>query len=181
MADLSTSTLAQGRTSTIHRIQVQAFLDAAEEVDADEETLNDLLEGLDIDEPSGELELRLDAEEAFEPEEDDGFDDPGYNLLLEECESIHYLRDMPGELIGLVAVSQPCVVAPGGARHETSPQGERLITFHPISLHSTNLWDVGMSSFTQEYVKARMIPIPKLLYAFDVVLVSHHRTSHRES
>jgi hypothetical protein len=75
------------RIGIIHRLQVQAFVDAAEEVDVEEDVLDDLLEGIeDEDEPrEHEGELRLDAKESFEPEENDGLDDPEYIQLIEEC------------------------------------------------------------------------------------------------
>jgi hypothetical protein len=56
-------------------------------VDADEETLEDLLEGCEDEEPHAhDGELRPDAEEALELEENDGFDDPEYLTLVHECE-----------------------------------------------------------------------------------------------
>jgi hypothetical protein len=43
----------------------------------------------------------------------------------------------------------------------------------PSSIFSDlTVYPAGMQSFVQEYVSRRGIPIPQLLYAFDVVLVS---------
>jgi hypothetical protein len=81
------SEMSSPRRNVIHALQVQAFLDAADEVDVDDDTLADVLDGLkDAPHPhEHDKEMRTEAEDALELEENDGFDDPEYMALVEEC------------------------------------------------------------------------------------------------
>lgn len=80
----------QQRKSEIHALQVHAFLDAADEVDVDNDTVEDLLEGLEDDPASHAGEVRPDTDDALDLDENDGFDDPEYNALVEECNLFSY-------------------------------------------------------------------------------------------
>lgn len=84
----ASSSIPRKKPSHIYRLQTQAFLDAAEDVDADEEILNDLLEGFgddELEDPTEHLEeLHLDTEEALEPEDFNELDEPQYVALLNE-------------------------------------------------------------------------------------------------
>lgn len=74
---------AEKRSNTIHILQAQAFIEAAEDIAADDEVLDDLRNDLDAElDPDGAL--RLDADDVLDLGEDDGLDDPVYNALVEE-------------------------------------------------------------------------------------------------
>jgi hypothetical protein len=116
------------RPSAIHRLQVQAFLDAAEDVDVDEETIEDLLEGCEDEEPHAhDAELRPDAEEAFEPEENDGFDDPEYLALVEECEFRWSTRISVKLRWTNRSLSQRSMVSSGNEGNEAFVEGEGYV------------------------------------------------------
>lgn len=82
------------RRSPIYALQVQAFLEAAEEIEIDEDTFEDLVDGLDDDEPAPHGgEVRPESDDALELDENDGYDDPEYNTLVEECEPPRWFKN----------------------------------------------------------------------------------------
>jgi hypothetical protein len=76
-----------GRPNTIHLLQAQAFIEAAEDIVVDDNVIEDLAVGLDLndlDTKAGDSELHLDVDDALELDENDGLDDPEYNALMDE-------------------------------------------------------------------------------------------------
>lgn len=75
------------RRNQIYILQVQAFLEAAEETDIDQDTFDDIVACLDDDDATPHTdEVRPEPDDALDLEANDGFDDPEYNALVEECE-----------------------------------------------------------------------------------------------
>jgi hypothetical protein len=124
--DDTSSSAPRKKPGRIYRLQTQAFLDAAEDVDADEEILNDLLKDFgddDFEDPAKHLEeLHLDTEEALEPEVYDELEDPAYVALLKEGMSIDVNHTVIKTL--KLCSSQQCFHATGGAWYEAPPQRE---------------------------------------------------------
>jgi hypothetical protein len=131
-AETSKSANAGPRHSPIYGLQVQAFLDAADDVDADEDVLEDLLDGFDDKPHAHDGERRLDVDDAFEVGENDGLDDSDYNALVHEGGSHFMLRSRGSNL--LYPISRSCLDAARSARHEASSEGKRHV-IHPYSEH----------------------------------------------
>ncbi|KAG6886128.1 hypothetical protein C0993_002647 [Termitomyces sp. T159_Od127] len=125
--------------------QVRAFLEAAEDVDIDVETVEDLMQSLPPDfgseiDPVGELELT----------DDDGLDEDmnvnGHRLIRE--------------------VDTP-------VRYEIEEQDRQIWTPQEIKEMIHHLKERGMASWITEYVVTRNHPIQKLLRIFGINLVIH--------
>ncbi|KAL1710842.1 DHS-like NAD/FAD-binding domain-containing protein [Schizophyllum commune] len=145
-------------------LQVQAFLNAAEDVDVEPETIEDLLDTLTAQEQDGEAQ----------PEGDNNgvADTPGANGAPEPPRTI---LDITGDDN---SSDDPDYVDDGPEDDEidisslyAAPQ-EQEITFSKQELRAMLhfLKERGMSAWVREYVVTRAIPIPSLLEAFGIRL-----------
>jgi hypothetical protein len=123
-AETSSSANPPPRRSPVYELQLQAFLDAADDVDVDEDVLEDLLDGFEGEpEPHAhDGERRLDANDAFEVEENDGLDDPEYEALVQEG-SVSAPLAVDAHLT-CVTRSRCSLVTTRDARDATPPEGE---------------------------------------------------------
>ncbi|KZP30481.1 DHS-like NAD/FAD-binding domain-containing protein [Athelia psychrophila] len=139
--------------------QVQAFINAADEVDIDEETIDDILDGFD-----GEIDAMeeggsdVDVESAANASAPAGLD--GTESEDEaDAESDGAEEDPDAQLEQLSDEEE--------VRNAWSPQEKRGMSHH--------LKEHGMASFIAEYAIKRTIPIVKLLLAFDIPLCEELR------
>ncbi|KAG5641798.1 hypothetical protein DXG03_004184 [Asterophora parasitica] len=126
-------------------LQVRAFLEAAEDVDIDVETVEDLMEAIPSDyapevDPVGDLDS---ADEADYGDNEDGSRSKG--VIDEEVD--------PAVLYGL-----------------EDEEGQQTWTAQEVKQMMHHLKERGMAPWIQEYVLTRNIPIPKLLRAFRISL-----------
>ncbi|KAF8637529.1 hypothetical protein AX17_002772 [Amanita inopinata Kibby_2008] len=130
--------------------QVQAFLDAAEDVDIDPETIEDLIETF-----SEHQELHEQGRtDAFIPSGDEGGSD----------ENDDFVDSPEQEELDISAL------------YKHNIQREDGWTKQEIAHLLRHLKERGMTSFVQKYVLERSIPIPKLLLAFGVNLCPELQT-----
>ncbi|KAF9564294.1 SIR2-domain-containing protein [Agrocybe pediades] len=126
--------------------QVQAFLEASEDVDADIETIEDILEVLNFDESEDNATADADAPDTHHDHEEDSHDEEshdGHDM------SMSFLR----------------------SHHDTSSSQENDAWSKQEVKQMTHLLkERGSSTFIEEYVKTRNIPILKLLDAFKIHL-----------
>ncbi|KAI9573817.1 DHS-like NAD/FAD-binding domain-containing protein [Boletus coccyginus] len=138
--------------SPLHALQLRAFLGAAEDVEVDPDTIEDLLEGLSDDICSEMTELDSDGETS---------DTEDLSLLVQEqctppaVAGTADLEDGDTESLEIRALEEEAIQA--WTRDEI-----RKMMHH--------LKERGMSSFIREYVFAQNIPIVKLLFAFGISL-----------
>ncbi|KAF8998517.1 DHS-like NAD/FAD-binding domain-containing protein [Cyathus striatus] len=121
-------------------LQIRAFLEASEDVDIDPETVEDLLQAIPKDDQDGNAELTVQVDS----EDEDDLYRPADNDVEELDIGPLYTQDKEGE------------------EEAWSKQEVKQMLHH--------LKERGMSSFMQEYVIKRNIPIPKLLLAFGINL-----------
>ncbi|KII87275.1 hypothetical protein PLICRDRAFT_177046 [Plicaturopsis crispa FD-325 SS-3] len=132
---------------TLYALQVRAFLNAAEDVDVDEETIDDLLDGFP-DAQTDTLQIDIDGDDDDDTPTDD---DNAEGAPVEEEEL---------DLSGMDAYAEE-------AENAWSRQQVNGMIHH--------LKERGMASWVNEYVVTRQHPIPKLLYAFDICLCAELR------
>jgi hypothetical protein len=166
----------QPKRSAYFYSQVQAFLDAAEEVDIDEDTIEDILDGLDPDteleandkpEVSGNIsEHDNDESELSELESEVSYSAPqGWDTSHSIHHDLHYFWSDE-------AVWKPQQIQ-GMLRHlKEHGTYQSIVKYYCKSMLDTMSLALGLGSWLQEYVITRQIPIPKLLLVFGVDLVS---------
>ncbi|KAI0687145.1 SIR2-domain-containing protein [Cerioporus squamosus] len=136
--------------SSLHAIQVRAFLEAAEEVDTDPDVIEDILDGLPMDHAS-----------EGDPEDEDGDVDveggPGSETSARNHEEEDEGDSTEDELDLYLQEAQTA----------WTPQEVKQMKHF--------LKEKGMTAFLNEYVVQRGTPIPKLLYAFGVCLCKQLR------
>ncbi|KAG2125059.1 DHS-like NAD/FAD-binding domain-containing protein [Suillus clintonianus] len=137
--------------SALYALQLRAFINAAEDVDADPDVIDDLLEGLgDVDE---------EEEEVQESDLDDDLDPESPALPAHEQHSAIEEHSDLGDLEVETEVIEQLKREADGA---WSKEDIRKMMHH--------LKECGMSSFIREYVITQNIPIVKLLFAFGIFL-----------
>ncbi|KAF5316465.1 hypothetical protein D9619_006597 [Psilocybe cf. subviscida] len=139
-------TIHAGPANEVLAMQVQAFLEASEDVDVDAETIEDILEVLVGTEHDADLELEMPAEDSDSSQmPTDDSDDEG---------------------------AEPAFLFPGGAEPNGDAQSQETWTKQEVKQMMHLLKERGSAAFIDEYVRLRNIPIVKLLEAFDVELAS---------
>ncbi|OJT11229.1 NAD-dependent protein deacetylase hst1 [Trametes pubescens] len=152
------SAAPKSRSSTLYAAQLRAFLEAAEVVDVDPDVIEDLLNDFPEDSPGGGEDGDVDVEDEAE-------DEP------------------PEQVQERAAVGAP----DSSARGEEDPdedededlgeewtaylqEAETAWTKQEVKDMMALLKEQGMAVYLTEYVVRRAVPIPKLLYAFNVCL-----------
>lgn len=136
--------------SALYALQLRAFIDAAEDVDVDPDTIEDLLEGLE----DGDGE-----EEVQESDLDEDLDSDSLTLPAHEQ---HSAIEESGNLDDLEVETEVIERLKREADEAWSKEDIRKMMHH--------LKERGMSSFVREYVITQNIPIVKLLFAFGISL-----------
>ncbi|KAG1864803.1 DHS-like NAD/FAD-binding domain-containing protein [Suillus subluteus] len=136
--------------SALYALQLRAFIDAAEDVDADPDIIEDLLEGLE--DGDGEEEIQ-------ESDLDEDLDSESLALPAHEQ---HSAREGSGDLDDLEVETEVIERLKREADGAWSKEETRKMMHH--------LKEHGMSSFVREYVITQNIPIVKLLFAFGISL-----------
>ncbi|KAI0796227.1 DHS-like NAD/FAD-binding domain-containing protein [Abortiporus biennis] len=150
---LSSEVLERRRRRQIRRIyalQVKGFVEAAEVVGADPEVLEDILDGFSLGSDGEDEELaNIDDNGDLRL----GFEDDDANTKPAAAEDdVYEEEDFP-------------FYAEAEAAWKADEIKEMMHT----------LKEQGKAYFIQEYVKVRRIPIPKLLYAFGIILCQELR------
>ncbi|EJF64079.1 SIR2-domain-containing protein [Dichomitus squalens LYAD-421 SS1] len=142
-------------THSLYGMQVRAFVEAAEVVDADPEVIEDILDGFLLDDSSD------DAEDEDADVDVEGGPGPGTTVRDEESD----IEDDPeqDEFAAYLEEAQTAWTA------QEVKEMKYLLKEH------------GMAAFVNEYVIQRTIPIPKLLYAFGVCLCKELRMKQRRT
>ncbi|KAG1793087.1 DHS-like NAD/FAD-binding domain-containing protein [Suillus plorans] len=136
--------------SALYALQLRAFIDAAEDVDVDPDTIEDLLEGLE------------DRDEEEEVQESDLDDDSDSENLAFPAHERHSAIEESGDLDDLEVETEVIEQLKREADGAWSKEEIRKMMHH--------LKERGMSSFVREYVITQNIPIVKLLFAFGISL-----------
>ncbi|KAF9244106.1 DHS-like NAD/FAD-binding domain-containing protein [Melanogaster broomeanus] len=139
------------KLSPLHALQLRAFLSASEDVDADPDTIEDLLEGLS-DDVRGEV-----AE--FDSEEEDSEAEELYVPVREQHTPLAIDVNEDLEDSGMDPSEIPW-------------------TKDEIRKMMHHLKERGMSSFIKEYVVVQGTPVIRLLYAFGICLCPELRNKH---
>jgi len=160
-------------------MQVKAFLEAAEceDVDIDVETVEDLMQAIPSDFGRADNEEPVNgtpppADKDSDTDEDIGVD--GSALYNIEDDGEHLFRN-PNDVLKYYVASQ--------AQETWTPQEVKDMIHHLKERGEQAYWSIppilpkmlriiGMSAWIKEYVLTRSIPIPKLLRAFGISLVS---------
>ncbi|RPD64181.1 SIR2-domain-containing protein [Lentinus tigrinus ALCF2SS1-7] len=136
--------------SSMYAMQVRAFLEAAEVVDTDPEVIEDILDGLPMDQASED-----------ETEDEDGDVDVEGGPGSETSARKHQVEDKAES-----AENELDLYLQEAQTAWTSQEVQQMKHF---------LKEKGMTAFLNEYVVQRGTPIPKLLYAFGVCLCKELR------
>jgi NAD-dependent histone deacetylase SIR2 len=140
------------RTSNgqLYALQLRAFINAAEDVDVDPDTIEDLLE--DLEDGDGEEEIQeSDLDEDLDPE-----------ILALSAHEQYNVVEESGDLDDLKVETEVIERLKREADEAWSKEDTRKMMHH--------LKERGMSSFVREYVITQNIPIVKLLFAFGIPL-----------
>ncbi|KAF8834887.1 SIR2-domain-containing protein [Paxillus ammoniavirescens] len=135
--------------SPLHLLQLRAFLNAAEDVDVDPDTIEDLLEGLSDDVRSEVTECDSDVEDSETEELSVPQRSPP---AADDNEAMEDNDIYPSEIRAL------------------EEEAEQAWTKDEIRKMMHHLKERGMSSFIREYVVIQNIPVVKLLFAFGISL-----------
>ncbi|KAF9219745.1 SIR2-domain-containing protein [Gyrodon lividus] len=138
--------------SPLHALQLRAFLNAAEDIDVDPDTIEDLLEGLSDDVRSEVTEFESDVEDS---------DTEELSVPVHEQRSPHALNGNEDLEDGDIDPSEI------RALEEEAKQAWAKDEIKKMMHH---LKERGMSSFMREYVVVQNIPVVKLLFAFGISL-----------
>ncbi|EGO20743.1 hypothetical protein SERLADRAFT_442077 [Serpula lacrymans var. lacrymans S7.9] len=156
------SQLKGKQKSTLFELQVRAFLDAAEDVDVDTDTLEDLLEDL--------------GDEGSENgDEDEQNDAVGVSDTEDVCPLVHEQHHNSGGQDSQAEESDEGLDLDMSELKEYEQESQEAWTKEDVKKIMHHLKERGMSSFVREYVIMQNIPIPKLLYAFGVMLCKELR------
>ncbi|KAG1780780.1 DHS-like NAD/FAD-binding domain-containing protein [Suillus placidus] len=142
--------------SALYALQLRAFINAAEDVDVDPDTIEDLLDGLE----DGDGE-----EEVYESDVDEDLDLESLALPAHEQ---HSVIEESGDLDDLEMETEVIERLKREADGAWPKEEIRKMMHH--------LKERGMSSFVREYVITQNIPIVKLLFAFGISLCPELRT-----
>jgi hypothetical protein len=153
---------------------VRAFLAASEDVDIEPETVEELVQALILETASSSADnessgIRL-SESSPEP---DGFD---VEVSALDMSALYFFPDQ-GRCIGFLGVTNlfmsarrgKSLVTTANSRYDTPSKGTRSVA--RVGLSKLLNRRLGMSSWMNEYVLKRNIPIPQLLVAFGINLV----------
>jgi NAD-dependent histone deacetylase SIR2 len=136
--------------SALYALQLRAFINAAEDVDVDPDTIEDLLE--DLEDGDGEEEIQeSDLDEDLDPE-----------ILALSAHEQYNVVEESGDLDDLKVETEVIERLKREADEAWSKEETRKMMHH--------LKERGMSSFVREYVITQNIPIVKLLFAFGISL-----------
>ncbi|KAF8141958.1 DHS-like NAD/FAD-binding domain-containing protein [Boletus edulis] len=138
--------------SPLHALQLRAFLSAAEDVEVDPDTIEDLLDGLSDDVCTEMTEFDSDAESS---------DTEDLSLLVQE-------QCIPPAIVD-IADLEDGDIEPSEIR-ALEDEAIQAWTKDEIRKMMHHLKERGMSSFIREYVFTQKIPIVKLLFAFGISL-----------
>lgn len=134
--------LSPGQRQTIYEGQVRAFLEASKDVEIEEEVLNDILDGFGgLDEAGDDMA----ASETIVHSQKGRHVDAAENIELPLSYGFYIFF---------------------GPQEPMTPRWAK----QQINGMVAHLKQRGLSSFMQEYVITRTIPIPELLCAFDIYL-----------
>ncbi|KAF8552715.1 DHS-like NAD/FAD-binding domain-containing protein [Imleria badia] len=143
--------------SPLHALQLRAFLSAAEDVEVDPDTIEDLLEGLSDDVCTEMTELDSDTETS---------DTEDLSLIVQEQCAPPAVVDMDLE-DGDIEPSEIRALEEEAIQAWTKDEIRKM-------MH--HLKERGMSSFIREYVLVQNIPVVKLLFAFSISLCPELRS-----
>ena len=163
--------------------QIQAFLEAAEDVDVDAETIEDILQALMVDKEEVEdAETRPDTK-MNEYEDSDG----ELEASTQELDiSPLFERNHEGFFfffcffVPLLKRDQRRGHGQSKRSNKCSTSSRSVVSFFPpviMGASDKDLFILGSSAFIEEYVRTRQIPIPKLLHAFGIDLVFRYELS----
>ncbi|KAH9940872.1 SIR2-domain-containing protein [Epithele typhae] len=153
--------------SSLYALQVRAFLEAADAVDADPDVIEDLLDGFPVDESLNPEDLQ-DGDPAGDADADAGGAAGAGHAPTAAA------RDQGHAEGGSDEDSD----AGGDIAHELAAyidEAQTAWTAPEIKQMKHVLKEQGMTPFVNEYVIRRGVPIPKLLYAFGVCLCKELR------
>ncbi|KAG2142866.1 DHS-like NAD/FAD-binding domain-containing protein [Suillus bovinus] len=136
--------------SALYALQLRAFVDAAEDVDVDPDTIEDLLEGLE------------DEDEDEEVQESELGEDSDSESLPFPAGERHSAMQESGNLDDLEVETEVI--------EQLKREVDEAWTKEEIRKMMHHLKERGMSSFVREYVITQNIPIVKLLLAFGISL-----------
>ncbi|EIW59796.1 SIR2-domain-containing protein [Trametes versicolor FP-101664 SS1] len=153
------SAASKSRMNTLYAAQLRAFLEAAEVVDVDPDVIEDLLNDFPEDSPAGgedgDVDVEDEAEDAQQPaqgQERVAVGAQGSSARGEEDSDEDEDEDLGEEWTAYLQ------------------EAETAWTKQEVKDMMVMLKEQGMAAFLAEYVVRRAIPIPKLLYAFNVCL-----------
>ncbi|KAI6167294.1 DHS-like NAD/FAD-binding domain-containing protein [Pisolithus thermaeus] len=144
---------AKSKISPLHEMQLRAFLSAADDVDADSDTLDDLMDGVG-EEICGSM---------TDQDSLSGLSD------TEHPESTPDNSIFNGAISADAADSDTEQIDPAEL-HALEQEAERAWTKEEIRRMMCFLKEQGMSAFIKEYVVVQQIPVVKLLFAFGIPL-----------
>lgn len=144
---------AKSKISPLHEMQLRAFLSAADDVDADSDTLDDLMDGV--------------GEEICSSMTDQD--------SLSELSDAEHPESTPDNSIFNAAISADAADSDSeqidpAELHALEQEAERAWTKEEIRRMMYFLKEQGMGAFIKEYVVVRQIPVVKLLFAFGIPL-----------
>ncbi|KAI0630585.1 DHS-like NAD/FAD-binding domain-containing protein [Trametes polyzona] len=166
-------------STRVYMAQLRAFLEAAEVVDVDPDVIEDLLDGLPDDPPSGGEDGDVDVEDEGDSP------DQGRPPPAREQE-----RDQVGAhgRPGRAEERDPEADTDTDEESDEDDVGDEWAAYlqeaqtawtkQEVKEMKTLLKEKGMAAFITEYVVRRAIPIPRLLYAFNVCLCPELRAKH---
>ncbi|EIW79042.1 DHS-like NAD/FAD-binding domain-containing protein [Coniophora puteana RWD-64-598 SS2] len=165
----------------VHALQVRAFLNAAEDVDAEPDTIEDLL--ADLHEDDEDAEEGEDEEEELEEEPSNGRKRTADALAVEEEAAEERDLDMPvheshrgDDACGSEDEDEESdIEIEADTLQRMEEEAAQAWTKDEVRKMMHHLKERGMSSFIKEYVVVQNIPVPKLLLAFGIVLCDELR------
>lgn len=149
---------AKPKISPLHEMQLRAFLSAADDVDADSDTLDDLMDGVGEDICSSMIDQDSLSELSDTEHPESTLDNSIFNGAASADAA-----DSDTEQVDLAEL------------HALEQEAERAWTKEEIRKMMHILKEQGMGPFIKEYVVVQQIPVVKLLFAFGVSLCSELR------
>lgn len=154
----------KSKMSPLHEMQLRAFLSFVDDVDADSDTLEDLLDGVD-DEVCSSMTGHDSASESSDAED-----------LLSLSDNNVFNGTVGGDPLDDDA--EPIDAAQLRALEQ---EAEQAWTKGEIRRMMSFLKERGMSAFIRDYVVIKQIPIVKLLFAFQISLCPELRTKNAKT
>ncbi|KAI5993369.1 SIR2-domain-containing protein [Pisolithus marmoratus] len=149
---------AKPKISPLHEMQLRAFLSAADDVDADSDTLDDLMDGVGEDICSSMIDQDSLSELSDTEHPESTLDNSIFNGAASADAA-----DSDTEQVDLAEL------------HALEQEAERAWTKEEIRKMMHILKEQGMGPFIKEYVVVQQIPVVKLLFAFGISLCSELR------